>query len=344
MVLNTLAIDLALLLLYLCARYMLGRKKALFILLAAFLTAPFLLYVPVFYTDTLTLPFPIAAALLWVYARDYWRQGRYRKTFVLVCVLSGLIAVGAALKISVVIAWIAIMADLFIGLRGRRRWLLAAAGAGILLVLMLLSQFCISRAPILPAYNANNGIPFTHWIMMGLHGNGGYYDPDYQMTLAVAGKQARYAFTIEEIGRRLEEMGPIGLLRHLINKLAYTLGDGTYWAAAKLDRSALQPSFLHNFVIYSGQQFPAFAYATFALKGGMLAWMSASSALAARHRQNRMGFVRLACFGLIVFLLLWETRSRYLVHFLPLFLLCAFEGVPTRLHWHKRKALQQKDA
>ena len=36
--------------------------------------------------------------------------------------------------------------------------------------------------------------------------------------------------------------------------------------------------------------------------------------------------VQLAVFGLFLFLLIWETRSRYLVNFVPLFILLGIDG------------------
>lgn len=326
--LNIVAIDASLLMLYLCARRMAGRRRALFALAIGACTAPFLLYVPVFYTDTLTLPFPIAAVWLWMVAREKYNSGAFRAALWRVCALSAIVAVGAMLKISVVIVWVALALDALILLKGRRRFWLPLAGAGVLAACFAAYTLLLRALPILPVYNPAGGIPFTHWIMMGLHGNGQYYDPDYQLTLSAPDLAARYTLTLREIGGRLREMGPVGFVRHLLQKLGFTFGDGTYRVADKLDRAAVRPSFLHPFVIFTGARFKLFFYASGGLQGGMLAWCGYGALRSAAKREDSLSFVRVALLGLVLFLLLWETRSRYLVNFLPLFLLCAALAVP----------------
>ena len=76
LVCNTLCVNGALLLLYRVLRRLYGAKSALFGLAGAFLFLPFLLYGPIVYTDTFTLPFPIGALALWLSAREraFWRR------------------------------------------------------------------------------------------------------------------------------------------------------------------------------------------------------------------------------------------------------------------------------
>ena len=45
--------------------------------------------------------------------------------------------------------------------------------------------------------------------------------------------------------------------------------------------------------------------------------------------------MQLAVFGLFLFLLIWETRSRYLVNFVPVFLLLGADGLRESLKWMK---------
>lgn len=70
LVCNTLCVNVSLLVLYRVLRRLYGVKNALFGLAGAFLFLPFLLYGPIVYTDTVTLPFPIGALALWLSARD----------------------------------------------------------------------------------------------------------------------------------------------------------------------------------------------------------------------------------------------------------------------------------
>lgn len=93
LVCNTLCVNGALLLLYRVLRRLYGAKSALFGLAGAFLFLPFLLYGPIVYTDTVTLPFPIGALALWLSARER-PAGAGR---MLRCAGAGLLAAGGRL-------------------------------------------------------------------------------------------------------------------------------------------------------------------------------------------------------------------------------------------------------
>ena len=62
-------LQLALFFLYLCAARLLGRRAGALALLLGAATAPFLLYAPVYYTDTVTAPIPIAILYCWLRLR-----------------------------------------------------------------------------------------------------------------------------------------------------------------------------------------------------------------------------------------------------------------------------------
>lgn len=122
LVCNTLCVNGALLLLYRVLRRLYGAKSALFGLAGAFLFLPFLLYGPIVYTDTFTLPFPIGALALWLSARER-PAGAGR---MLRCAGAGLLAAaGAWLKITVAIALVAVVLDALLYAGGRRGWKMA---------------------------------------------------------------------------------------------------------------------------------------------------------------------------------------------------------------------------
>lgn len=327
-VLNCLCITAGALFLYLAARRLFGREWAPFILCGALLCPAFLLYAPIAYTDTLTLPFVSGAFWLWLEARRrVLAVGRGRA---LPWVLGAFAAAGAGalLKVTVAILAVAFVLDALLLWPGRARFGWLAAGLALLAVLRVGGATLAQRA--LPPCD-EPGIPYTHWVMMGLHGSGGYYDPDYEATLAHPTYAERAAFTRQEIARRLQAMGLRGFLDHCAAKLAYIVSDGTYYAPSKLDRGPACPGALHRFIIagepYSGMlYYLADAWQLCLL--GLCAW----GAVRAMVRPERgLTAARAAVFGLLLFLLAWEARSRYLVQFLPLLLLCAGSGlVPDR--------------
>ena len=324
LVLNMACISGSLLLLYAMARRVTDAKWALWILLLGMLSPALLLYVPIAYTDTLTMPFVCGAAYLWMLARSAHRQADSRKA-VRYGVLAGVVAgLGAILKVSVAILVIAFVLDVLLFWDETPRW--KTLLATLLCFAVVLGGGNTLAQKAMPDYNFEK-IPFTHWIMMGLHGTGSYYDEDYERTLAYDTYEERMEFHKEEIVRRVKEMGPLGFLDHLREKLAFMISDGTYYAPSKLNRAALKPSIWHEFVIEGGKYAGILYYLADGFQICLLLACGWGSWRAARDRQHALTVYRIALFGLVLFLLLWENRSRYLVNFLPLFLLCAGSGM-----------------
>lgn len=119
LVLNNLLINASLLALYWALRQLYGAKNALFGLMGSFLFLCFLMYGPILYTDTATMPFPILALAIWLRARQLpWGKGAALR-----CAAVGLLAaVGAWLKLTVAIMLIAILIDMALGAPRGARW------------------------------------------------------------------------------------------------------------------------------------------------------------------------------------------------------------------------------
>lgn len=255
-VLNCVCITAGALFLYLAARRLFGRKWAPFILCGALLCPGIFLYAPIAYTDTLTLPFVSGAFWLWLEARQRtFAPGRGR-TLPWMLGAFAVVGAGALLKVTVAILAVAFVLDALLLWPGRARFGWLAAGLVLLMVLRV-GGAKLAQSPLPPCDQP--GIPYTHWVMMGLHGNGGYYDPDYEATLAYPTYAARAAFNRQEIARRLREMGLGGFLDHCAAKLAYIISDGTCYAPTKLDRGPACPNVLHGFIV-PGAPYSGFLY------------------------------------------------------------------------------------
>lgn len=138
----------------------------------------------------------------------------------------------------------------------------------------------------------------------------------------------RQALNLEVIGQRVRDYGVGGMLRHLADKLSFIFGDGTYFAAYKLYLSPLYNTPLHRFLLWDYGEFGLTSYATMSLQLCLLAAMAWGAWRAMRSRCHTATVLRVAVFGLALFLLLWEARSRYLINFLPLMLLCGASALP----------------
>lgn len=326
--------------LYLAARRMWGAKWALFALLAGMCTYGMLAYAPIAYTDTLSMPFPVAGAWLWLCARGALNEGRGRRGLALAAACGAVLAAGAFLKVTCAVALVAVCIDALLLLRGRAK-LSAAAAAAAFAALYLLFGAAQAASPDLPALDKADSVPYEHWVMMGLSGVGGYDDDDYQLTLSADTYEARRQLARGEIARRASELGVSGMARHLADKLSYIFGDGTFYSGMKLRQAPEHLNLLHRLCLFEFRGFPLLAYP---VTGLHLAGVLFAGVAALRRRKEAL-FLMLASLGLGMFLLLWEARSRYLVNFLPILILCAVCGlVSLRGVWYDIQIRRDKGA
>lgn len=321
LVLNTLAVNLSVLFCWRLLRRQAGAAAGLFGLGVCLCMAPLLLYGPIVYTDTLSMPFVCGGACLWSWAR----AGSGRRRLAGLAAVGAVCALGAWLKVTVAILFIAVLLDALLSLPGRQKAAAAAALAAFAVVYSGLSALSAS-SPL--AGDPDAAIPHSHWVMMGLSGDGGYNDDDYQLTLAAApDKAGRDAFDRAEIAARLQAMGPAGLLEHLARKLSYVWGDGSCYAPMKLDIRPVRSSWLQSYCIQGMAHTGRTVYLATGLHLALLGLGVWGAVRGAWRRNWSMAFVQIALLGLGLFLLLWEARSRYIVSFLPLLALCGVWGL-----------------
>lgn len=321
LVLNTLAENLSVLFCWRLLRRQAGPVAGLFGLGVCLCLAPLLLYGPIVYTDTLSMPFVCGGACLWSWARE----GSARRRLAGLAAVGAVCALGGWLKVTVAILLIAILLDALLSLPGRQK---AAATAAVAVFAVAYSGLSALSASSPLAGDPDAAIPHSHWVMMGLSGDGGYNDDDYQLTLAAApDKAGRDAFDKAEILARLQAMGPAGLLEHLAHKLSYVWGDGSCYAPMKLDIRPVRSSWLQSYCIQGMAHTGRIVYLATGLQLALLG-PAVWGAIQSVRRQNwSISFVQIALLGLGLFLLLWEARSRYIVSFLPLLAVCGVWGL-----------------
>lgn len=323
-VFNIIMIDLAIYFLYLTVNRLYNKKMGFFVLLLCFFITPFFTYVPIFYSDTLTMLFPILA--LYCYTVFIQKDQEWnRKNILLWIIIITAILMGMQIKFTVIIMLIAILIDYFFRVR-TTTWkkflpLIVAVFGIVFLGFHSLQSYLVYKWDI----DLNEQIPYTHWIMMGLVHDGGYDKTEYRYTRTFHTKEEKTKANIDMIKSRLGAYGPAGYLKFLNHKLAVTWNDGTYYAPEKLRRFPLSA----NNIVYQtfsnqGRYYKYYSGVANAIHLVLLLLIMGSTVLTLYHRQaDVVSVCRLAVMGLTIFLLLWETRSRYLVQFLPLIIVCA---------------------
>lgn len=337
-ILNCLLIDTALYLLYRLARRVLGLPTAVLTLLLAGANTAFLLYGPIFYTDTVTMLCPIGILNCYVWLRC--RRKQKRPLWPPLCAGITLAAVGGALKVTVLIPLVAVCIAWIVQDGFRPKRIVPACGVLACAVLCVSLLSYGATALMNPPDREANHIPHSHWIMMGLMGNGSYYDPDYQLTLSVPAQQ-RPALIRQEIVRRIKAYGPAGLALHGLHKLAFTWADGTYLSSVKVDWGAVDHENPLREVFYTdGKLFGLYLTYIDGLQLAMLGLLGAGAFLKSGGR--RLLAARISIFGLLLFLLAWETRSRYLVNMLPVLLFLEAASLCFFTAWLREKTAKRR--
>ena len=330
-IMNTLAINASVLMTALLAQKLFGNKKALMTLILCFLFVPFYTYTPYYYTDSLSMPFFVGGMYLFFSAVK--SKTKYKK-YVLMLICGAVIMLGFKMKGSVAILFAVAVVYMLLKLDIKRF---------ACLTLALVIGFSCTYAVYTAAYRASNIItkeqeykyefPPTHWIMMGLKGYGCYTIVDAEYTGRRMGKDAKVEATMEIINSRIEQRnkqlnGVDDMLTHLDRKMVWTWEDGSYFISHHIDQPLNGRNFLHTLVLNDGENHMAlYAYCCgFQL---FLILMMALSAFRAiiRPSVNEYVLLRGVVFAILIFLLIWETRSRYLYNFTPAFILLAVDGL-----------------
>lgn len=352
--LNVVLMNLAAVFTYLVARKYWGGRVALITLPFIILFITLSLWTQVFYTDTVGMLFPV---LVLYFLAKLAESERVR--WIVIWGVGAGVAVGLGYLIKpttfillIAVVLVHIFADVYRRMESRlslSAWmqstLLKISGVMIGLGVLMGVWYTI----IYPLTGIKGeGLMPSHYFMMGLNtscnaslepvnvacGHGGWSWPDAGRHLDYDSMTEYQQFTYEEIGRRLSGFGVGGYINHLTDKGAWILGDGTFHGYGEGNGKGMEPLFggrgtelLASFMIKNGQFYGIFVNV---LQVGWLAmlWLILIPILKGRTEYGEPeSILRVSLLGLLLFLLLFEARSRYLYVFLPLFILLAVYGL-----------------
>ncbi len=309
------------------------RKTALGI----FLTlgyAPLYTYAAYCYTDSMSLPFVTAAVYLIIKAK---RAKSSKAFFGLTTAASAVIAVGYSIKGSLAVLLIASVIYFAANL-SLKKWIPAT---------MIMAAILIAFSSAVRNYGINSGIatekqldahqfPTVHWIMMGLKDEGGFDVDEHNFTKFQPDFETRKIKAKEVIRARLNEMSVADMSKHLMKKIGFTWSDGTYYINHHLKKA--QDNSVKSLICHGKKALLYFQSYHFMI---LIAMALSIISGAFKGKSDSMAYVDLAVFGLALFLMIWETRSRYLFNFIPLMIIMAANGINFAsdkiMNFHKRK-------
>lgn len=319
--LNVLALLFSVALLCLLARRVLKTNAAValvFVLCAAF--APFWLYSPCFYSDTLSMPFGLLALL----AFEAWqREERRARRLLLAAGAGAAVFFGYAVKGSVAVLAVALAIQFF--LRAKPRRALAALAAMLAAFGLLAGGYRLWQRAWLIDWTEEEalGLPIQLWFCYGSHDDGNYSQADYEAAMTVDTIAERKELLNARIAANYASYSPLELAEFMTRKAAITWGDGLYNAEEFL-ATPQRANWTHTFILEGQPGYMPLVYYCQAYLYMMQLLVLACAVRAVRRPvAGPVMLAGVSVTGLILFLSLWETKARYAFNFTPLLLLLA---------------------
>lgn len=316
-------------------RRLLGHTKAVFSLLLFCIFLPFYAMGAVFYTDLLSVLFPVLLYDLYLQARDQKTKPQKMALWALMGLVAG---VGTLIKLTSILMLLAIfIGHLLAFLKDRKPRLShliqpVLVCTAVLASVLVLFQWQVSGRILQPQRLEKEAMPFSHWVAMGLINEGGYDEADYDRAMKLPSKTAREQVNRELILTRLTQPSLPELGALFTRKALRCFGDGTYGLSIFLDDGPVRWGFVHDAVLFEGKYFSVYRHMAqgqylsifaLALAGAVQALVSVKKGR--RIYQNPTPYI--ALFGLFCFLMLWETNARYTLNYMPVLFLCACFGL-----------------
>ena len=292
---NIISLDISYILMYRISGIINTPEKSVVCAVRGLLLTPFVTYSAFFYTDSMAMPYITGAVYFYIKYIN-----KYKTSNIIIC--SILTTVGYKFKGSAGLLIPAIILDMIINRRRNRLKNISVLIIVFIIFCMALSKISAGIIRIDDAELEKYRFPLIHWIMMSIHGRGGYCAEDFRYTLSFNGYENKINADISRLAEKLSDMGFSGFFSHLICKISYTWRDGTYMTGYYNKYSFLRS---YGFYVFT---------AVFHFK---MLYDIARKYISGKYYD----IIKIIIIILALFLMVWETRCRYLVSFFPLFML-----------------------
>lgn len=299
-----------------------GRMMAYFIFS---ISLPVYFIAPAFYTDALTMAFPILIFRLYLAAREQEKLIKRLLIFALMGLAAG---VGYGIKATVVIMLIAVIVDAALYKNLKRFIPMLPITVIMIIACSLAAQGIIYRH--LDRDEAEKlETPILHWVMMGTVGNGTYRNDEYRFTRSFDDPAERKAAVRDRLAERLKNYGVGDYADLFTRKLGIDFGDGTYGLSDCLGCPHGDDNALQSFLVKDGEHHAVYKHIC---TGALIALyipliVSCVLDVTGKRTARDLFAPRLALFGLMLFLLFWEARWRYFSNFVPIIMVLAITGL-----------------
>ena len=315
---------------YAVCKKMFSASEAVFSLVLYAVYPPMYLMGAVFYTDQLTMIFPVLLYLIYLYLDKCQDKVRMCVWSILMAVVT---VVGYILKPTVFIMLIAICAALFLSAQWKKLAMVVAIFVAVYISANLLLDSCIYDTHLSKQVAEQMNTPLETWVMMGLNDNPGFSPDDTEFSRSIKDPQERKEKVRGEIVNRVKDFGFAGMLEHLKNKGILAFSDGSFELSYTFLFGFQKETELADTVTLLGDNYDTYWDSCSSLWYVYLIFCvfymvkTAIDVFRKKTAEHRWLPVSLAAFGLLCFLLLWEVHARYMVNYFSCFILMTVCGV-----------------
>lgn len=321
-VFNSLLITATVMVVSLVCRKLKGEAAGVMALVFFMVYIPFMFMGAAFYTDSLSLLFPVLFYYLYIYFKE---QVTWKKRALFASGMALVLTIGMLIKFTVVIILFAVIIDALLTIGWKEVCLLTGFSLLLAFVSFNIMDLYMYSKHLDKNTSKQLNTPYLHWVMMGLQNNGAYSYEDYEYTRSFAAEDRNKA-CLSKIKERINNMGFAGFTELLLNKADVCFGDGTLSISDFLDDSPYKYRWIHQYILYSGAKHYQYKHFVTGILLGIYLFMLRWAAICLKGKNTSKDIVLapvLAGLGILAFLLLWETRGRYFTNFVPVLLVCA---------------------
>ena len=328
-VINIVMIQLAVGLTHIIAGKILDRKALLLSDLFVAGCSPLYLYASMMYTDTVAL-LPLMLLIYCLITGEEKLQNNQKKSAVLYFFMGGILAsVGYYVKLTIIFFCIGFLIYTFLKWPWKR-WAICilCMAAGFLIAYAGTKKLITLQSDYTAEQYDTYQFPYVHWVMMSLGPNGRYNQDDVDYTLSFNSMDEKKQADMKVIKERIDAMGPIGLMEHgLYEKVYHAWTQGALCGDDYVHRQPLSTGMIRQIFALDGKYYHGYLLYAQAYWLLMILGMVLAVVRYFRNREMRqIHSIEITIFGLFVFLLLWESNPRYLMHFLLMFCVVSAYG------------------
>ena len=299
---------------YLIVKKIKNHNFALLTLIFFIINPIFYLYAPYYYSDTLCMPFAAVAMYLFVTGT----KNNSRVCSILSLIISGsLIAIGTKIRAVVAIILVGFIISIWVKNKISKTMIynISSLCIGFIIGWIICSIIAIPfRTPNIESCK----LPPTYWVMMGLNteSDGKYIAQDRAYTETEEAYNDKVKLTVNEIKKRICDMGGSDFIKFEVNKIAVNWSNGDYDYVQKLT-NVEKPNVLYDYTVGNKKIFVLY-YAQICKVFTLLLVTAAGAREIYRKKIDKYNsFIFISILGAYLFYLMWEVAPRYSLTFLP---------------------------